>query len=409
MLRLENLYLIEKGKLAWFCFEVGMLIAYLGSLNPWFLWPLGGLYIVPSAFLIMFALFIGNSIKEPIFGRQDYLLPIMCYVILAYYLLFVNSGNLNGFIAQIFHVVVFFSLFRLNKEKLFDLTTFIARFMAVLLMISIPFYFLYLMGFSLPSVNVQYGDALYVYTNYFFFMVEDRALAAIIPRFHAVFLEPGHLGTATVLLLLAQSGHWKKWYNIVLLVATLMTFSLAAYVLLTVIIFLNLWMQGKHFVKKLLIVLSILSTITVSAFFYNDGENLLHDLILLRLEVDDEGNLSGDNRVADWFENEYESYLQSSDIFFGRDYDKSITGNSGYRVFIYENGIVGVLLVILLYVSSMMYASSKRALISSFIIAFLIFWVRGYPLWYSNFIPLYALVYVSMNKGGAVLDKIGNI
>lgn len=171
-----------------------------------------------------------------------------------------------------------------------------------------------------------------------------------------------------------------------------MTFSLAAYVLLVVIIFLNLWMRGENVIGRILLTVTLIIGVAIGAFYYKDGDNLLHDLILIRLEVNDEGELSGDNRVAGWFESEYESYLQSSDIFFGRDYDTEITGNSGYRVFIYENGFVGLFLVILFYLLSMSKAENKRVVISVFIIAFLCFWVRGYPLWYSNFIPLYALV-----------------
>ena len=178
----------------------------------------------------------------------------------------------------------------------------------------------------------------------------------------------------------------------VLLVATLMTFSLAAYVLLVVIVFLNLWIKGKHVVGKVLATVALIAAVVVGAFYYNRGDNLLHDLILIRLEISDEGELSGDNRVAGWFESEYESYLQSSDIFFGRDYDTRITGNSGYRVFIYENGFVGLFLVIVFYLLSMMHTENRRVVISAFVIAILCFWVRGYPLWYSNFIPLYALV-----------------
>lgn len=398
MWKLENLFLIDKRQLAFRLFEVGVLIAYLGSLNPLYFWPLGALYVVPAAFLVVMGMLLGNSLRKPMFNRQDYLQPITAYVVLAYYLLFVNSGSLNGFIGSVFHIVVFLSLFRLNKELLFRLTTFISKTMALWLLVSIPVFLLYLAGFPVPSGgNVQFGDGYYAYTNYYFFLLDDRALINIIPRFHSVFLEPGHLGTATVLLLFAQCGHWKKWYNIVLITATLMTFSLAAYVLFTVIIFLNLWMQRKQIFRKVLLALLLISGVTAGAFFYNGGDNLLHDLILLRLEVDDDGNLSGDNRVADWFEREFESYLQSSDVFLGRDYDNSISGNSGYRVFIYENGLVGTLLVVLLYGFSMRGGGDRRTLLSALTIAVLIFIVRGYPLWYSNFIPLYGLVYRNMN------------
>ena len=185
-----------------------------------------------------------------------------------------------------------------------------------------------------------------------------------------------------------------------------MTFSLAAYVLSVVVIFLNLWMRGKNIFKKALFVICCVAGTVIGSFFYNDGENLIHDLIVIRLEIDEEGGLSGDNRVAGWFEDEYDSYLQSSDVFFGRDYDYSIPGNSGYRLYIYENGLIGLFLVILLYLTFLIKAIDKRVLWSVALIAVLCFWVRGYLLWYSVFIPLFALTNRSVlsdsNKEGGV-------
>lgn len=405
MLKVSDLYLIKKETIVISCFEIGMLIAYWGSLNPWFLWPIGSLYIVPAAFFVLIAMFVSSTMHENIFSRTDYLLPLTAYIILGYYLLFVNSGNINAFIGSFFQIVVFMSLFMVDKQILFTLTSFLSKAMACLLIVSIPFYLLYLLGFTFPSTNAQYGDGLYTYTNFYFFLLDDRSIS-IFPRFHSVFLEPGHLGTATVLLLFAQCGYWRKWYNVILWIATLMTFSLAAYVLSVVVIFLNLWMRGKNIFKKALFVICCVAGTVIGSFFYNDGENLIHDLIVIRLEIDEEGGLSGDNRVAGWFEDEYDSYLQSSDVFFGRDYDYSIPGNSGYRLYIYENGLIGLFLVILLYLTFLIKAIDKRVLWSVALIAVLCFWVRGYLLWYSVFIPLFALTNRSVlsdsNKEGEV-------
>lgn len=405
MLKVSNLYLIKKETIVISCFEIGMLIAYWGSLNPWFLWPIGSLYIVPAAFFVLIAMFVSSTMHENIFSRTDYLLPLTAYIILGYYLLFVNSGNINAFIGSFFQIVVFMSLFMVDKQILLTLTSYLSKAMACLLIVSIPFYLLYLLGFTFPSTNAQYGDGLYTYTNFYFFLLDDRSIS-IFPRFHSVFLEPGHLGTATVLLLFAQCGYWRKWYNVILWIATLMTFSLAAYVLSVVVIFLNLWMRGKNIFKKALFVICCVAGTVIGSFFYNDGENLIHDLIVIRLEIDEEGGLSGDNRVAGWFEDEYDSYLQSSDVFFGRDYDYSIPGNSGYRLYIYENGLIGLFLVILLYLTFLIKAIDKRVLWSVALIAVLCFWVRGYLLWYSVFIPLFALTNRSVlsdsNKEGGV-------
>ena len=298
MLKVSDLYLIKKETIVISCFEIGMLIAYWGSLNPWFLWPLGALYVIPAAFLVLVAFVVSGSMREPFFVRNDYLLLLSVYVFLAFYMSFAVGGNVNAFIGNLFHIILFLSLFMADKRVLFDLSTWISKGMACLLLVSIPVYLIFLVGVPLPSVNVQYEEGLYSYSNYFFFLLDDRSIF-IFPRFHSVFLEPGHLGTATVLLLFAQSGYWKRWYNVVLWVATLMTFSLAAYVLSLVIIFLNLWMHGKQVVKGICAIVCCVGVGVTSAFFYNDGDNLVHDLILLRLEVNDEGELSGDKNPTE--------------------------------------------------------------------------------------------------------------
>ena len=403
-MKLSRLYLIKKKTLVSLCWGGGVFLAYLGSLNPWFLWPLGALYVIPAAFLVLVAFVVSGSMREPFFVRNDYLLLLSVYVFLAFYMSFAVGGNVNAFIGNLFHIILFLSLFMADKRVLFDLSTWISKGMACLLLVSIPVYLIFLVGVPLPSVNVQYEEGLYSYSNYFFFLLDDRSIF-IFPRFHSVFLEPGHLGTATVLLLFAQSGYWKRWYNVVLWVATLMTFSLAAYVLSLVIIFLNLWMHGKQVVKGICAIVCCVGVGVTSAFFYNDGDNLVHDVIVIRLEVNDEGELSGDNRVAGWFEEEYESYLHSSDIVFGRDYDYSISGNSGYRVFIYEYGLVGLFLVIAFYLIFMLKTSDKRIFWSVALISFLCFWVRGYPLWYSVFIPFYVLSCRTMPRGSVKQEE----
>lgn len=404
-MKISSLYLVRKEDFVSRCFGCGIFFAYIGSLNPWFLWPLGSLYIMPAAFLVLLAMGVSYSMNRPVFTRTDYLLPVSVYILLAFYLSFVNNGNINAFIGNFFHIALFLSLFMVEKPMLFRLSTWLSKAMAFLLIVSVPFYLLYLAGVQLPSRDVQYGDGLYSYTNYFFFLRDDRSLF-IFPRFHSVFLEPGHLGMATVLLLLSQIGHWRRWYNVVLWVVTFMTFSLAAYVLSFVIVFLNLWMHRKHIFKKICVMLCVVGGIITGAFFYNNGENLLHDLILIRLEMNEEG-LSGDNRVDNWFESEYESYLQSSDVFFGRDYDYTIFGNSGYRLFIYENGFVGLFLVVMFYASFMMAVKDRRILLSVILVALLCFWVRGYPLWYNNFIPLYILSFRTL-QGSVDLAKKEN-
>lgn len=381
---------IKKEKLVQICFYAGILLAFFGSLHPWFLWPLGTLYPLPSGLLIGTAMLISKTTKDNWFTNDHFLAPVMGYVAISTYMLVINETNINGYIVNVFHTAIFYSIFRLKTEKMEALMTFLCKTMGWILLFSAPAFLLYLVGFPFVGVDAVYGEDLYSFTNYFLFMIDDRSLWAFFPRFSSIFLEPGHLGTAAALLLSTQFGKWKKWYNIVLLVALLLTFSLAAYVIYVVVIFLKLWVQGKQFIGKLVMVVTFIAAIVTGSFFYNNGENLLHDLILIRLEVED-GELAGNNRVTEDFDTDFEKLCESSAIIFGKKRENPEFGNSGYKVFMYENGIIGTVLMLIFYIASLGKIRNRRATASAFFLALLGFIVRGYPLWYSNYLPYYGL------------------
>lgn len=402
MIRLESmlripfrpsvLYLIRKERLAHALFLTGMFIAYIGSLRPWMLWPLGRYYIIPSALCLALAYYVGGRETRVFFSRTDYIVPLTTCVILYFYMLVVNGGNVNGVVGSLFKIYIFLMLMMVRRDYLFHLTTRIAQVMACFLMLSITAFVFYLIGFPLPlpSWDTQYNDGQYFYTNYFLFMVDDRSLWLLIPRFSSVFLEPGHIGTAAALLLFTQMGHWKRWWNVVLVITVLISFSLAAYVIFFSIIFFSLWIKGRHVVRKALWAIVVTAVVVTGSFFYNEGDNMLHNLIVLRLEINEEGTLEGDNRVKDWFESEYESFLHSPDIWLGRNKgEEDLQGNTGYRVYIYDYGLVGLALIIIFYMSAMMKAESRRVWISVMLVAVACFYVRSHSLYYNVFIPLY--------------------
>lgn len=393
---------IHKDSVVMAFLKMGLAIVYLGSLNPWFMWSIGALYPIPAAICVFMALLISHSMKNPIFNNDFWIAPLIAFIIISTYMNVVRDINVNGYIAILFNAIVYLAVFRLNPSKLTELTAFLAKLMAWILVFSIPFYILYLIGFSLPGRDAVFGDNLYSYTNYYFFMVDDRSMFEIVPRFHSVFLEPGHLGTATVLLLMTQCGKWNKWYNIVLLIATLMTFSLAAYVFLVVLVFLHLWIKRKNLIGKLIAIILLVSSIVVGSFYYNNGDNLINNLILMRLEMVD-GEMVGNNRVSEDFDREFDNFIDSDDIFLGRTMDRSSAGNSGYKVFFYEYGLIGMILCLAFYIISMVKYVDLRIWISVMILATLAFIVRGYPLWYNYFIPFYCFalsdeIFIKKNK-----------
>ena len=382
---------IEKERLAWLLFMASALVAYFGSLKPWFMWSLGNYYILVAAFFMVSAMVLSMTLRNQVFTSRGHVFPALFFALFMYYVaLVVYKVNFAGIVAYLFHVIFFLGICVVNKRYLRDFGDMASKVMAVIVCISAFGFMLYLLGIGLPYVNAQDPDERYTYNNYFFFLLDDRSAWAVIPRFNCVFLEPGHFGVACVHLLLLQCGKWRKWYNMVLIASMLFTFSLEAYVEFFVLIFGTLWVQRERFARKLVLTLLFISVVVTGAFFYRGGDNLFHDLILIRLEVD-EGELAGDNRVTVDFDSAYESYLDSSETIFGVKNPVDMKACSGYKVFIYLHGFFGLGLYMLFFFFVCLRYKDWRMMVLAIAIAFLHFIVRS-STWYAYILPIYCAI-----------------
>lgn len=104
-------------------------------------------------------------------------------------------------------------------------------------------------------------------------------------RFFAFYDEPGVLGNIVMVLLYIQKFNLRKWYNIVLLISGVLSFSLTFY--LAVAFYFILF--GN---KKSKIAFSV-TVIALVVFFYNN--EIVYDLVFGRLEFED-GQMAGYNR-----------------------------------------------------------------------------------------------------------------
>ena len=379
-------------------FYLGMLIAFMGSMHPWFMWCMGDKYIIYATFCFLISMIIEALLgKERLqigvkFGRcytrQKFAAPLLAYIALSVYMLVTQRRNFNAHLLNLFNTFLFLALFQVRLDELKRFFNFLAKAMGGFLAISMIAYLLYLLGYNFPSREISYLK-YYDFINYKYFMVSANSFMAT-PRFQSVFIEPGHLGTMTALLLFTQTGKWRRWYNISLLIATLISFSLEAYAILISIIFLGLWIRGQKIVRKAILATITLTAITIGANIYNNGNNMLHDLIIMRMEFED-GKMVGDNRVTQSFQEDYDEFLESSDVIKGGREIKERRGNAGFRVYIYEHGLIGTSLLILFYVLSMRQKGNNRAFWSVIIVAGIAFYTRGRPLEFFLFFSLYVV------------------
>lgn len=377
---------IQKEWVAMLLFSTGILLIYVGMLNPWFFWPIGKVYLAGAVVLLLAALFVSSCMDEPLFTNRYLVPPLAAYIVLSLYMALAGEGSMATVVSLVFKLVPVALLLTLRYDKLRWMIDFIARCMGLLLAVSIGAFLLYMAGFPFPNSPAHLEDTNYYYTNYYFFMISDGAANMLLPRFSSVFLEPGHIGTAAVMLLMTQCGRWKKWYNIIFIATAVLSFSLEAYVLLFLLFFLNLWLQRRHVVAKFLGVIVLMAAVVAGSFVYNDGDNTLNNLIVLRLEVED-GEIAGNNRVTEQFDDDFNDLMHSTDVLFGRDFDYEYC--SGYKVFIYENGLVGLVLLFVFYALLLARTNNRRALFVGFVIVFLDFIVRAHSLWFSVLVPFY--------------------
>lgn len=402
-----NKYLVFcKRDIAIALFTTGIAINIFASIHVMYFWMIEAYCPFVTMPLFIMSVLLSRSTRTPIFIRTDFLLPTLLSLIVQYYQSFVNAQNIVPFIISTASLCMFYCMFRIDKEIAEKSLTKICKVFAGFLIISILFFFLHFIGVNLPNMSAERGN--YSYTNFFFFLLDDRELWNIlIPRFNSVFLEPGHMGTTIIMLLATQIGKWRKWYNVVLFVAMLMSFSLAAYCLGVMLLFLRLWMLRRKIVLKILGLLSFLGIIVGGSFVYNDGDNMLNNLIVMRLEVSDTGDdFKGNNRVSEDFEKEFESFLGSSDVLFGREMDYEGWGNSGYRVYIYDYGMAGFALFLVFYFFAFRTGRDIRAITTAFVLAMTNFWIRGYPMLFAFLYPYFIIS--QMNQKNDTLKEQNN-
>lgn len=388
---LRKLYVFEKRSVVYLLYVVCFMLLFYGSLHPWFLWPLMDYYKPLAGIVGVLGMIIDNSSEDRCLTRRNVFIPIVLITLFLFTVNFVNGLGIPTYIIETFSVLALLTFLRADDEIMEKAITAVVKITAGFLIFSILFFVAYLIGFPLPHSNAVFGDGQYFYSNYYFFLLDDRD-SLLIPRFHSVLLEPGHLAGCTCFLLLTQFGKWKKWYNAVLIISTVITFSLAGYAFLTALIFLNMWVQRKQIVKTMIAVASVVCIGFIGALNYNGGDNMLNDLIVLRMEVDDKtGDIQGNNRVSEDFEKEFDSFLLSPDVLVGRDFQQANDnhGNSGYRVFIYENGLIATILIFVFYFYALKHYKDYRFLVSAIILFFMMFWSRGYPQQYSYLLCIF--------------------
>ena len=84
------------------------------------------------------------------------------------------------------------------------------------------------MAFPTANIVTDFKGNDSFYYNYGLFLQGEGSNSF---RFYSMFDEPGVVGTLGTFLLFANRYDFRKWYNIVMILSCLLTFSLAGYIL----------------------------------------------------------------------------------------------------------------------------------------------------------------------------------
>lgn len=390
-------FVMVKGKkILWLAVKLIIFALLLSSARACIV-PLNNLYY--ELFLTIICFLYMNSRNMFMWKIQAVSAAILLCILSMYTMH--GASVLSAYVGMFVSVLMPVLLLGLKDGVKIELFDDFSNWMAILLVFSMVFWGLYLLGVPLPhssqTLDVEGSERYLIVDNYFFFRtsVYSNQILFEFPRFNGFFLEPGHMGTILAFFLYANGYDLKKKRNIVFIVAILITLSAAAYTI--TIIGYVFYKAASGSLKNTVRALLLVGILVLVALLYNGGDNVVNDLILGKL-TREEGALDG--RVTYKTKLLYDKLWSSGDYLWGLGY-VHLVNSAGFKVFFVMNGIVGVILTILSYFKIYKTAISKFTLYM-FFLYMINFTQRTYCLWDAFLDPFILggvyLNYVVVNK-----------
>lgn len=337
--------------------------------------------------------FLCVSVKSTITTKQDTRNAIVYVAILItiWLLTLLNSGIAeNNLIVYAFNGFVIIGIRDELKLKCFD------GFVKVLAIMLIPAaveYVIYeLTGVGIITAsNIQRGtydlyvDQLlfnFVYTNY------------PIQRFQMLTEEPGLLGTCCAFLIFALRGKPQyRFQYVVFIIAGLLTFSFAFYIMLVVHLATS-GIKGGY----------VLLFVVVGSLFYLYFKDAIDVMISYRIESRD-GADEMFGRSSYELDKAIDNAWKNGDLWFGHAVQVG-EGQAGYKVWIWMYGLIGLFLLFVYYLKY--YLNKIKSLKASFfpcVLFFLVFWASFYQRQYIMYLD-YLVVVLSIPALNSSLDYV---
>lgn len=363
-------------------------LSFITSMNCWIGWEGRSFYI--NMFVTIFSFFIIK--KDNI--KMDYSLRN----IIAFCLFAIGHAFVLGNESRILNYINYFQflfIICLNDKDKISCINYIIKWMGLLLLISIFVYILFFFT-GLPSFGkVQFSKASYLVANdygicdnYIFYIRSKFEGYAI--RFNGPFLEPGQLGMILASLLLMCKFEIKRKDVKIIILAILLTLSLAGYMLSLIAFFIVLLVNNKISKKNLFFVLLAIVILYCYGVYWDNGNNVINEKILSRLIADDDIGFAGNNRSFGMIDLYFTSmWFDTNTLLYG--YSKETiewlaengSRGAGFVMWMVKYGLLGTVASGLFYLYYMLTAENKKFAFLCFLFFCFMFWQRSYPFWSS--------------------------
>lgn len=326
------------------CVAHALSIALFLSLNPYFIWGLEQhVRVALFAPLCLIALLhLRRGVPSSSF------LVALTYIGLTVWLSLPLADGIQGY--PLFNIALAACLLTASQQGQSRIFETFKSYYAASLIPGLLFYFVLLLGFDFSySIHMPPagGDALTYYRIYPGYVVMEKLIYAYeglsLSRFSGMLDEPGHIGTISALILCAQHLDLKERRSKIILVAGILSLSLAFFGILLVYMALT---KRKAFFG--------IGAAAAAGIYIFQPEWFFNLPIIQRFTFVD-GHLLAYNRTSIEFDVIYQDSLNHADVWtllFGHGNAAHTllgTGLSSYKSVIYNNGFLGLCLYALFF------------------------------------------------------------
>lgn len=380
---------------SYWLFAIGIFLLVLKSMGAYFLWNVSYSFIS----LIVTVLGLIYIAKQKQLYKSDKLLYAFIFLLLysVWDLDIISQINIGNIITCI-PILFVLMMPPVDKSRLLVFcSSGLAIISGVSLIAFILLFFMDLPNLGIITDNTTLGN--YTYTNYVILL--KGAFYDI--RFNAIFREPGHLAMIASFFLFANRYDMKKWYNVILLIVIGFTLSLAGYILAIIGYTLQILLAGKfsRIFKKLVPYIIVFITIVISIIRYNEGNNFVNELIIARLEYDEDKGIEGNNRTDKFTDAYFLKAVSDGSALMGigrktQSHLASIgkVSGAGYKIHILARGLIGTIFIFMFYYLCCKDATYRRFAFFMLLLYCVAFWQRAYPTWAAWQIPFITSIYI---------------